>query len=452
VLTKERLEALINDRAFTDLVGETENEFFDCKSGIYDLSNPSKKLELAKDVSSFANADGGFLLLGIQTERRATQSLDVIARLTPFAEALLKIEQCHNVINDWIYPRIENLTVQWVSEKTGNDRGFGIIKIPIQDQARRPFLITRTLTESGKFSEVLFGYAQRSRDTSTPFTVVELHQLIRDGLNFHSSVEQRFDAIDAKLDSFSRPSVQPPTIDKSEIIARLNQAVAASSLQDESHLAVAAWPEPLTSVTSIFKTGQGSLGSLIDHPPILRPGGFSVSVGVPSRSIEGKLRRANTKGQTLDLYRDGTLIYATGQDNLCWAMNRPTMNTLALVEVVYDFFLLYAEVIHDMSAPASSIKIMVRLENAQSGGLQLVPDVIRPAGIYYAHSLSAPTNRFEYELEIAVAEFDPRRAAFVVLNELFIWYGGEAEDVPYSTQADGVWTISEEAIRRGGRG
>ena len=137
MLTKERLEALINDRAFADLIGETENQFFDCKSGIYDLTNPSKKLELAKDVSSFANAEGGFLLLGVQTERRATQSLDAIVELTPFSKALLNIEQCHSVISEWIYPRIENLTVQWVSEKTGNDRGFGIIKIAARSDIPR---------------------------------------------------------------------------------------------------------------------------------------------------------------------------------------------------------------------------------------------------------------------------------------------------------------------------
>jgi Putative DNA-binding domain len=168
VLTKERLEAAINDRAFADLPGETENEFFDCKSGIYDLSNPSKKLELAKDVSSFANAEGGFLLLGLQTERRITQSLDVIVRHTPFSEALLNIEQYYSVINDWVYPRIENLKVQWVPEKPGSERGFGIIKIPMQDTVRKPFLMTRTMTESGKFSEVLFGYVERNRNSAAP--------------------------------------------------------------------------------------------------------------------------------------------------------------------------------------------------------------------------------------------------------------------------------------------
>jgi len=63
----KELEKIISDGDFHSLIGKIENDFFDCKTGIYDLTKNSKKRELVKDVSSFANSNGGYILLGPQT-------------------------------------------------------------------------------------------------------------------------------------------------------------------------------------------------------------------------------------------------------------------------------------------------------------------------------------------------------------------------------------------------
>ncbi|MFX0208654.1 MAG: hypothetical protein ACFFDT_21920 [Candidatus Hodarchaeota archaeon] len=58
----KELESIINNGDFNKLVGKVETEFFDCKKEGYNLENEKSKYELAKDVSSFANAKkGGFM-------------------------------------------------------------------------------------------------------------------------------------------------------------------------------------------------------------------------------------------------------------------------------------------------------------------------------------------------------------------------------------------------------
>src|SRR5436309_13437874 len=106
------------------------------------------------------------------------------------------------------------------------------------------------------------------------------------------------------------------------------------------------------------------------HPPKTRSNGFGIQAGLPSQPIERRYRRALSKGtlyrKVLDVYRDGTLVFSAGKSYLCWAMKGSAMNTLTLIETVYNFFLLYREVIWDMKDEPEAIKVMARLANTQT--------------------------------------------------------------------------------------
>ena len=45
---------IVNDGEFDKLIGEIENDFFDCKCSPYRFDNERGKHELAKDITSFA--------------------------------------------------------------------------------------------------------------------------------------------------------------------------------------------------------------------------------------------------------------------------------------------------------------------------------------------------------------------------------------------------------------
>jgi hypothetical protein len=63
-----------------------EDLFLEVKGMVpYDLTTPSGRFQLAKDVSAFANAEGGHLLIGFIHEKLPTQRIDQIKELQLFA-------------------------------------------------------------------------------------------------------------------------------------------------------------------------------------------------------------------------------------------------------------------------------------------------------------------------------------------------------------------------------
>ena len=68
--TIESIAQLLATRNLSEFVGLKEDQWFDAKKApAYDLATAPGRFELAKDVSSFANASGGHLFLGLTAER-----------------------------------------------------------------------------------------------------------------------------------------------------------------------------------------------------------------------------------------------------------------------------------------------------------------------------------------------------------------------------------------------
>ena len=140
----EQLREMIFSSDFNRLVGEIENEWLECKGQPYQIERESEKRELAKDVSSFANAQGGYILIGVRTKPSATHFGDEVERIRSFHQSLLNTNQYHDVIKDWVYPEIEQITIEWVPTQRDSSKGVVVIHIPEQQESLKPFLITKT--------------------------------------------------------------------------------------------------------------------------------------------------------------------------------------------------------------------------------------------------------------------------------------------------------------------
>jgi len=101
-LTLERLESIIQNGDFISLVGESESSIFDCKSEIYALADDLSKYELAKDVSSLANANGGYILVGAKTTKSEKRHCDEVSEIRAFNQQLCDPDKHIKVIFDWI--------------------------------------------------------------------------------------------------------------------------------------------------------------------------------------------------------------------------------------------------------------------------------------------------------------------------------------------------------------
>lgn len=59
-LSLAEIKAILNDGDFDGLVSTVEHESMECKGQVYALKEPLGRIELAKDVPSLANSNGGY--------------------------------------------------------------------------------------------------------------------------------------------------------------------------------------------------------------------------------------------------------------------------------------------------------------------------------------------------------------------------------------------------------
>ncbi|MFH1661742.1 MAG: ATP-binding protein [Candidatus Falkowbacteria bacterium] len=198
----KELEKIISDGDFDSLIGKIENDFFDCKSQIYDLKNEYSKRELAKDVSSFANLNGGYILIGLKTDDSETYFGEEIKEISLIDKNLVDTEQYNSVINEWIHPKVDAVQIKWITRKEG-DKGILIIKVPPQGENQKPFLI-RKVVEEKKNTEIIFGYSKRKQDKSESLKIEDIHRAVRDGLLYDKNIENRFNNLESIIQPFLR--------------------------------------------------------------------------------------------------------------------------------------------------------------------------------------------------------------------------------------------------------
>lgn len=118
-ITEADLQALVEGQKDKD----RESKRIDYKESLL-LNSPEDKKEFLADVSSFANASGGDLILGVKEQSGIPTAICGLGAINPDAE-VLRIE---NLIRDGIEPRIPGIEIRPVSLRAN---GFVIIiRIP----------------------------------------------------------------------------------------------------------------------------------------------------------------------------------------------------------------------------------------------------------------------------------------------------------------------------------
>ena len=181
------------------MIGKIENESFDCKKGRYNLLKDLGKFELAKDVASFANLDGGYIMIGPQTKKSSTYFGDEVTTISLCKQSLINSEQYLSIISDWIYPEVEGLNVKWYPDKNNKNKGIVVIEIPTQKEVSKPFLI-KTLVDGRKIREIIFGYVKRKGASIPQKQIQEVHTIMRDGMLYDENIKARFDALEMRTE------------------------------------------------------------------------------------------------------------------------------------------------------------------------------------------------------------------------------------------------------------
>ncbi len=196
--TLDDVRAILEVRDFNSLIGLREDLFLEVKGqNPYDLTVPSGRYELAKDVSAFANTEGGYLLIGLTTTPALVERTDEISVLDLLPAANFPIARYEGIIGSHLHPRIDGLQVTWIEDLHTPGLGIGCICVPRQVEDRKFFLIAKVVDEGETQKEIVFGIIKRKDDDNDPVPVEDLYRMMQNGRH---TTAQRITGIDEKLD------------------------------------------------------------------------------------------------------------------------------------------------------------------------------------------------------------------------------------------------------------
>ena len=102
-LTIERFKEIVDSKNLDQLIGHAENNFFDAKESFYNLSEQKDKHELCKDITAFANNNGGYLIIGCKTEKAQNELADYI-KATDGLTNFPSMDGVYSILSEYIYP------------------------------------------------------------------------------------------------------------------------------------------------------------------------------------------------------------------------------------------------------------------------------------------------------------------------------------------------------------
>ena len=442
---------------FSPLIGEFETEELECKRQPYGLDSDEQKLELAKDISGLANAKGGLLLIGFATKKSPTHGQDEIHCPRPFPLDRFNADQYRQVIQSWLWPPAERVDVIIFPSSIDNLRGVASIVVPQVSEENRPQLVAKTMLDSSRKIEIIFGYCNRNHSQVAHYDVARLHALLRDGIHFDSRMRLGFEALQIMIEGIGVTALSAP-VPPENVEVRIEDAIRAAGFNEKPVFALISVPKRKLDLRQLFEARDTPLVDILEDPPTIRSGGFNLNVGHHSRIVEGRLRRVVFEGYgLLEFHRDGVAIYVAPGDGgrLCWGraerqVDSYLINQMALVEMTYLFCkalrLLYEGRLQSGECFDLQMKILRLGKGVKNFLLEPGPlDGFGGPSIEQAPSVSRTFHtEVRYDLD------SPERAAVLILSELYNWVGYEESSVPYTAVVDGRRVIEPEQILRAG--
>lgn len=461
-LTPEEIIAILARGAFNELRGVFEGDRFDAKSKPYPIDKAYGKLELAKDVVSFANSRGGIIIIGAKTAASSNHLDEAIASIHPFPQGLVNREQYHAVLKDWVYPGVEDLDISWHPWADDSNRGVVAISIPNQADERRPFLVAKTIDEdSNRQIGLLFGYVERRLAGNDPTHVQELHTWLKDGKRF-DNLTQRFDSVDEALRVLrsSMPSgeraVEAPPVSTEALEQRIHAAIEAVDLPQGPAFYLATTTLSQVEIDGLF-SATSTVTKALNNPPSLRRSGFDLRHEQTSKIVEAECRRSVLpKFKLLEICQDGAVIFVVeAHRSPCyWGSHGRELglivNPLALSETVY-VFVEFTRIVFSEAKPiprAAVYRLGFHNLGSDNHPLRLMSGPLTTWGWQGADNLkSSPKPTHEFKVSWPHKEISTGQITYLLVREVYRWFGFDDNEIPY-VLPDGANTIDPDEFNR----
>ncbi|GLW46381.1 hypothetical protein Stsp02_20430 [Streptomyces sp. NBRC 14336] len=416
-----------------EILGTPESEWVDFKSigpkGPYDLSTEKGKFELAKDVAAFANAGGGLIVCGLKAKQRPTELYEVAEKLTPFAKSLVNSTSYKDVIKEYVRPLLK-VNYLWFDHPADDPDASGhylVIEVAALPESDRWALVTRGLTEDGRFVKGSWTVPIRNGDTTAYLSPDEAYRLLNDGLRVR------------REPGANAPAPAPPA-DRAKTRAALR---ARLDMDDVPVLFFQSTPDhPKGLLAGMYATG--GLRDLLRNQDTLRDAhAFNfASVYHRPEAHEGGLLLMNPPRQGLSVESDGavTAALAATADMLGWAMDRyqggadSRISVFVLTEITLEYFRLVDE--HVLPLVDGSWTHRIVASDFARPPARTLAAGDDPTFPLRGAPQTATSNAWNHSWH---ALGDPERDAYEALRHLYALFGLDVTDNPF-TDGDRVST------------
>lgn len=444
-MNREELLAVLGGGDLEQLVGVREDVEVEFKRQPYQLDQESEKFELAKDVSALANASGGAIVLGVQTERSEESPTDEAVRLRLLARGLVDEERYVDIVTERVYPRIQGLRVEFRPSAENADRGLVVIDVPPQAEADKLFLVQKPVAEGTTAPGWMIGIAVRSVGRVDERRVGEIHGLINRGYTVSGQLADLVEEVGALREEVRAGPAVPAETPADRLEAVITERLAELEGQGEQppYLYLAAAPAAASLARTL--TRRDGVRMTLENPVFTRHDGWNLVTLDRAALVGGRrLSLANGTRKYVDLYEDGTFIaIGTIPDFLAWQRRDVPnkINALALAEFVVNFLLVYDQVLNDLEPLPEQVRLAIGLRHAHALAEPLYMSYGRHDRLDYEADMDtrvAPADSFDAAVEVAVVPGEPHldlgAAAYALVRSLYNWFGFEDEAVPYTNE------------------
>ena len=291
----------ITEQELKDLIGnQEENLWIDFKQQDYrrDPDDLEKhKREICKDVTAMANAEGGYILIGVREDNKVAQDFFTVDNAPNVAQSIIGV--CLQNID----PRIPNLEVEPYSLRWRNGNiDLVVVHIPPSEMRPHSFIWKNSTN-----------FVKRYGDVTREFPISELIQdlLVRYQPPIISQIESQLSSIlrDTRRERRDSISSQDDALDEDvdSELAHLMNLRFHEAISDQPYYRIFATPTTLNP--DAVSTQDGHIRQIMYNPPNRRYGNFGVT-GVLEREVsfshEG-MQGPNITGGEIILLKNGFL-------------------------------------------------------------------------------------------------------------------------------------------------
>jgi len=200
-----KIKEILDEGSFNDFVGFKEDQWFDAKGkdAYHGFGDTNDMYELAKDVTSFANSEGGYIVIGFKTDKPHDKNTEEVTELDLIERGEFDAGKYRGIINERSYPKIKDIEIGWLPSRSDAEKGAGFIFIPCQKEDLKPFMVSGVIEEGCQVKQIVFGVSRRIKDQSSSLTKEQMHNALQVGKN---TVSQRLTAIEKKIDELKKPA------------------------------------------------------------------------------------------------------------------------------------------------------------------------------------------------------------------------------------------------------